>query len=382
MKKTVRLIALILLCALLGSCTAAAADVSALIANIGPITLDSGDAIAAAEQRYGALNSFAKKKVENYGDLQEARQRYDDIVSRNDRLHQLADALGEITLDSKDAIAHLKEEYYIASVRYGIELFADFSLRWEEIQAQYTLCELEAKLEEVERLCEEKNYLDAWILATEVHEHPAGWKLRGKSSALVARCSVLFNEQVIITAQQQLDSGDPVGALDTLLMLNADYSGDAAYRRVYNGSIQMLEDNRPKNGAVLDRTLSSGRNVFKISVPSGQDYCVRLELEENPTQYVMFYIQGGKTASVKVPSGTYKLKYVSGNYWCGAEIFYFYEGPRFFAADTNHTVKSTGTTYTQVKISLNATEEGNMPTQQIGRYDFDGYAYTKPSTDL
>lgn len=381
MKKVVRIIALFLVCTLLGGCTSAE-DVSALISKIGTVTLDSGDAIAAAEDQYDDLFFFDKKKVENYDDLVDARTLYDEIVSKNDRLNQLADQLGELTADSKEAVTQLKEEYYGAILTYGYERFPEFAKRLEEIETQFAYCELEAKLEEAEQLCEEKNYLKAWGLAQEVYDDPNGWKLLSRSSTLITRCIALFNEQVLIVAQQSLDKGDPFGVLDALDMLTFDHSGDATYQSIYTGCMNLLEELRPKNGAVLDRNLPSGKNVFKISVPSDQDYCLRLESESNPGQYVMFYAQGGKTASVKVPSGTYKLKYVCGNYWCGAENYYFYEDRLFFAVDTSHTVKSTGSTYTQVKISLMPTQEGNMTLQPISRYYFDGYEYTKPTTDV
>ena len=233
MKKTVRIIALFLLCALLTGC-ASAESVSVLIADIGPVTLDSGDAIAAAEAQYEKVIFFDKKKVENYDDLVNARQLYDAIVSKNDHLNQLADQLGEITLDSKDTISQLREEYYSATFQYGEEIFADFSVRWKQIETQYAYCELDAKMAEAERLFEEQKYLDAWNLALEIYNDPNGWKLLTKSSTLATKCSVLYNEQIIAGAQQLLDAGNPLGALSALEMLTYDHSGDAAYRRVYD----------------------------------------------------------------------------------------------------------------------------------------------------
>ena len=61
MKKTVRIIALFLFCSLLTGCASAEA-VSALIEDIGTVTLDSGAAIAAAEDQYDQIIFFNKKR--------------------------------------------------------------------------------------------------------------------------------------------------------------------------------------------------------------------------------------------------------------------------------------------------------------------------------
>ena len=103
---------------------AAAAAVDALIDAIGTVTLDSLDAIVAAEEAYNNLTEDQKDLVENHLILTDARAAYDTLKAAADK--EAADkaaakivedqiaalpAVGELTLTDKDTVKAAREAY-------------------------------------------------------------------------------------------------------------------------------------------------------------------------------------------------------------------------------------------------------------------------------
>ena len=107
MKKTARLIALVLIVAmaftLTGCKSAAAKKTEELISAIGEVTADSKDAVEAAEAAFGALKEKEQAQVENAAALTEAREALDSAL-RVKGVEDLIEGLGVITADSEAAV--------------------------------------------------------------------------------------------------------------------------------------------------------------------------------------------------------------------------------------------------------------------------------------
>lgn len=119
---TVLALVLVLTLAACGKSEAAkAAD--ELIGAVGTVTLDSEEAICAAEEAVGALTDKEKKQLENTAVLEEARAAYDALVAeaeakRIEGLKQkaaevdaLIDAIGTVTMDSDAAVTKARAAY-------------------------------------------------------------------------------------------------------------------------------------------------------------------------------------------------------------------------------------------------------------------------------
>ena len=66
---------------LLAGCTdPAVTDTMKAIDSIGTVTVESKDAIDAANEKYGSLDRDLKKEVDNYSDLKSANKRYDQLL--------------------------------------------------------------------------------------------------------------------------------------------------------------------------------------------------------------------------------------------------------------------------------------------------------------
>ena len=92
---------------------AAAKAVDDLIDAIGEVTVDSGDAIKAARAAYDALTDTQKELVKNYEKLTAAEEAYTALVdaAAAKAVDDLIDAIGEVTVDSGDAIKAARAAY-------------------------------------------------------------------------------------------------------------------------------------------------------------------------------------------------------------------------------------------------------------------------------
>ena len=82
MKKLVTFLLAVILCLSLAACgkSEAVKNVEAMIDALGEITLESIDAISAAENTYGDLTTEEQEKVKNYETLTAARDRYYELA--------------------------------------------------------------------------------------------------------------------------------------------------------------------------------------------------------------------------------------------------------------------------------------------------------------
>lgn len=116
MKRLIACLLAAVMCLALAACGVSEEVRSAedMIAAIGEVTLESEEAIAAAESAYDALPDADKNKVSNYADLTAAREAFDaalnDAAAAAD-VEQLISAIGEVTLESEEAIVTAEKAY-------------------------------------------------------------------------------------------------------------------------------------------------------------------------------------------------------------------------------------------------------------------------------
>ena len=87
--------------------------VEKLINDIGAVTLDSKDLVEAAENAFNALVKEEQDRVANKATLTEARANYDKAVLQDKAQQVIAaiDAIGTVTVDSKKAITDARSAY-------------------------------------------------------------------------------------------------------------------------------------------------------------------------------------------------------------------------------------------------------------------------------
>ena len=119
-RKIILWLLVIVSCFVLCSCKSkVAVDTDNMITSIGEVTLDSGEAIQAAEDAVDVLSENDYEHLEHLDELKSARAIYDDLVDR-DEAAQIIAAINRvkdnIKLDSKDAIYTVRTEYDKASI--------------------------------------------------------------------------------------------------------------------------------------------------------------------------------------------------------------------------------------------------------------------------
>lgn len=89
-------------------------EAEAAISGIGEVTLTSGEAIDRAQERYDALSGEDKEQVSNLSVLAAARDRLRELREQRERVDEVEAAIsgiGEVTLDSAEAITRAYELY-------------------------------------------------------------------------------------------------------------------------------------------------------------------------------------------------------------------------------------------------------------------------------
>lgn len=84
-------------------------NVTTKISDIGTVSIDSGEKIKAARTAFEALSEEEKAKVENAKELQDAENSYSTLAVKESE--RLINAIGEVTINSKDVI-YKAQKYY------------------------------------------------------------------------------------------------------------------------------------------------------------------------------------------------------------------------------------------------------------------------------
>lgn len=80
------------------------------IGSIGEVTLDSGDAIAKAQEAYDGLTEEQQQAVTNADELKKASETLESLTAIND-CEELIDSIGDVTLDDKTVITKAWQQY-------------------------------------------------------------------------------------------------------------------------------------------------------------------------------------------------------------------------------------------------------------------------------
>ena len=119
MKRILALVLTILMMAVLTACgqSEAAKAVDEQIAAIGEVTLDSNAAISAAEAALRELSPEDQKQVKHTAQLEEARSTYDGLLNQSqaDEIDAAITAIGTVTLESGEAVDAARALYDDAS---------------------------------------------------------------------------------------------------------------------------------------------------------------------------------------------------------------------------------------------------------------------------
>lgn len=122
---------------------------------------------------------------------------------------------------------------------------------------------------------------------------------------------------------------------------------------------------QPNTGLYARYDQSQEVAPLKLKTQYGSDYFIKVVEAATGRPVRSFYVRGGSILNVRVPVGSFELKYATGNNWCG-ERDLFGSGTRTLKADqTFQFTENEGYT-----VELIARHGGNLRTEEISRGAF------------
>lgn len=361
----------------------------AAIRKIGEVTLESEELIVKAEELYNALEEDQQEKVKNSEDLFDARAQYDALVTED-----AIDAIGKVTMESKDAIAHAGELYEALS-RDARNLVGNYK---KLTDAQKELARLEEAVEKASAAIDAIGTVtlesgDKIREARKAYDDLSKDNLQKYLADKLPTLTKAEDEFKQLHSQDLFDTGmayheekkyeEAIACFDTIIADYADTdllddarkakadsqtelanqaykkkdyytalktldSVDAEYQQLDNHKslrdkvMTALEKARPKNGTKLAGSVGSGRCYFKATA-GNQDVVIKIQNVNKTSKYTMIYLRAGKSKTIKVSDGTYSVKYATGSQW--------FDKTHLFGDDTE--CRDAGT------VALETTYKGN-----------------------
>lgn len=125
----------------------------------------------------------------------------------------------------------------------------------------------------------------------------------------------------------------------------------------------------PASGATRRFTVGEPIAPLELKTSNGSNYLVKLESAQNGTNVLDIYVQGGTNITVKVPVGSYILKYAAGETWYGYDYLF---GPDtvYTSAETIFDFHDNGYQISGFTVVLYRVPQGNLLTRAISANDF------------
>ena len=123
---------------------------------------------------------------------------------------------------------------------------------------------------------------------------------------------------------------------------------------------------RPANGAVLFASTVHRESELEIVTRGERDYFIRLRYADTHEEAISFYVRGGMSATVTVPTGRYILTYASGETWYGTDQCF---GTHTFYARANDIFLFTRTSGWTIELYSHI-NDGNLTERKISASEF------------
>ncbi len=343
----------------------AAEEIDALIAEIGEVTLESGESIKAARSAYDHAEEEIKAEVSSLSTLTEAEEMLGYLGKKvqAEEMDAIIATLGNITEESEEAVQKVREQFeqLPEDIRELVET-ADLIDK-----AEYTLQGLKDKAasSQVKKLIDDKKYDDAIAFAEEYigdrkAEDVQGSVVKNAVKAYVAKANALMKKSSYETAEKLLKD------------CKERYSG--ADMTDVNKALNTLKKAiaEPANGKIFTSKAKGGYCTLQVKAGDTPVF-VKVVSVADPNNFVSIYVRANKSATVHIKNGEYTLKYATGSKWYGSKDL-FGSDTRFYSADTTldmSTSRSGNYIYYQTyTITLYTVAGGNLSTSRISEDDF------------
>lgn len=295
--------------------------VEAAIDAIGTVTLESKEAIEEAEYLYAELADGKKKKVENRETLFAARDEYDSQVSAVAEVEAAIDAIGSpVTLASGQAVEKARNLYnkLREDLKDNVSNYSDLETREAAYTNLYNKEQAEKLYTAAKAAFDSGDYNTAISKIGEILDHyPDSAKARD-AKTLGADC-------VEVLAQKAMNENRLEDAKNLLDLAKEDYTQTDGIKTLAGQLETKLNNMRPANGRMFAVRMEQGYCKMVITA-KGSDLCIKLTSTANPEKYTIYYIREGESFAMHVKDGEYTLKYGYGDCWYGQEDMFGADG--------------------------------------------------------
>lgn len=282
-----------------------------LINQIGTVTMESLDAIVAAEESYEALTRESKNLVDNYKTLTDARKEYTRLDTAVKTAANAIDAIGTVTLESGERIEKAREAYDSLKADNLQSYVADKVTKLSKAEGEFLQMYSQDLYDTGIAHHGKGEYEEAIaVFETILTDYPdaaaAGSARTAKAESQIALVDAATKKRDYYTAMQTLETVD------------AQYLDQETYQAALDKITAGLNKNRPKNGATVDGKTNWGYCYFQLTA-GDQDVCFKFQNIDDPSKYAMVYVRAGQTKKFNVEDGTYSVKWATGEYWFDTE---------------------------------------------------------------
>lgn len=281
---------------------------------IGTVTLDDAQTIGYAEELYYALSASEQGDVSNAAVLLGARKEFDRLAAAVDYCIECINAIGEVTLDSGEAIEAARTAWEALRVDDIADYASDFyptltlaEATYDELRAQVLYAQAKLLYLEAVELKVDAKYEEAWLLLNTIIETYPNAPTTAKAKIDAADCLMIMADKYYKTEQYQ----NCYSAVNVCASYGIE---NEAYKNMHELLFQRLAQIRPANGKIFRSRSENGLVRFRV-ISEGKDVCLKLTLTNNPESYLLFYVRAGEEFTVHMDEGEYILEYTYGDYW-------------------------------------------------------------------
>ena len=371
MEKKALITMLLLICFFLTGCSSEEAEaVDKLILSIGTVSLEKADTVRLVRESYEALSDRDKSKVENEALLQDAENalalevadRIDDIgaitLNSKEAIKAAQDALGMLPENARQympeekliALNEAEDEFSSLLIQTARDMIAElgtvdvYTLEdgfpqkvWEARKFYNELPEKERtgiedladelkKVEdELDNLAQERmirltqwenNYEKAVEFAESYFDGRVN--LQDASMELLETCSA----SVVKLAERQIQTGKLESAVGHLEKCVESYPDTVLKEAndLYDNLLSDLEENRPESGVISDSDETWNCSLTVVNTGE-QDVLLKL-WNEYFQESILIYIRAGEEKKLNVNTNEYYARFATGSHWYGdKELF-------------------------------------------------------------
>lgn len=301
----------------------------AAIEAIGTVTMESGDAIAEAEELYDGLSKGNREKVENRDTLFAAREAFDRMYGAVTEVQEAITAIKQpVSLDSGDAIAKARKLYdaLAEDLKDKVSNYPALSDAESAYHILYTEDQAGKLYNAAKSAYDSGDHKTALAKIDDMLSNHPGSSLESKAKTLASSC-------VEVTAQTAMDENRLEDAMILLERAKKSYAKSDKINDLHDRLVNKLQGQRPANGKMFAVRMEQGYCKMVITA-KGSDLCIKLTSKSDSSKYTIYYIREGETFSMHVKDGEYSLKYAYGDYWYGQEEMFGQEGYYYELDDT------------------------------------------------